>query len=191
MPYNDDVIVGVRLARIAALDPDGGVPATPQWKVVAGVSQVQRQYQWSDAQTIQIRGEDRLIAEVREKPRPVGVQLTLQQALVDLEALPILVGGTYTPGPPESWDAPRLSDPAPPGFVLEVYAAEYGEGSQHTSDEIGFRKLVYQNCYVTGGPDSTHQDRQPASRQLTVMAVENKTDGLPFEREEKVAALPA
>lgn len=190
MPYQNGIIVGVRLARVAPLAADGSFPATPQWKVVPGVQSVQRTYQYSGSQQIDVRGEDRLLAQISDPGKPIAVQLTLQGAVLDLSLLPTVVGGTYTAGPPEKWTAPRVSDPQP-HFALEFYAAEYGEGSQTTSDEKGYVRYFYPNCYLTAGPDSTHQDRQAAVPQMTVYGSENTVSNLPFETTEKTAALPA
>lgn len=190
MSYTDGIVVGVRLARVAPLAADGSMPANPAWKVVPGVTSVQRAYQRSGSQNVEIRGEDRQLAQVSDPGMPIAIQLTLQGAVLDLSLLPTVVGGTYTAGPPASWTAPRVGDSIA-RFALEFYAAEYGEGSQTTSDEKGFVRYFYPNCYLTGGPDSTHQDRQAAQPQMTVYGQENTVSNLAFEKIEKLAALPA
>lgn len=184
-----EVIYGVRLVRVAPLDPDGGVPTTPQWQVIEGVQQVQVQPVYVEGQQVEVRGDDRLIAVVRDDDEYIGADLTIQNVELDLSILPALVGGTYTPGPPRKWEPRPVGQPAP-GFIMEVYAARFGEGSQHSSDEVGYDKYVFPNCKATG-PQFTLQDRNFATPQFTIRARDNKTDNLRFMSIEEVTALPA
>jgi len=184
-----EVIYGVRLVRVAALDPDGGVPAAPTWQVIEGVQQAPIQAIYSEGQSQEVRGADKLIARIEEDDEYIGADITLQNAVLDLSVLPTVVGGTYNAGPPASWE-PRAIGTAAPKFIMEIYAARYAEGSQHSSDVAGYDKYTFPSC-TARGPDHTLQDRNFATPQFVVKARDNSTDNLRFMKIEEVAALPA
>lgn len=193
-----NLLYGLRLVRVAALDADGKVPTTPEWKTITTAQQFNITPQVQQGQSVELRGGDRLLATIQEKDKTTGMDITLQDAAIDLEVLPILVGGTYVPanpGPPavdEHW-IPAGIDEESPGFIMEMYVARYAEGNQHSSDEVGYSKYVFNNCSATG-PQHSHQDRQFASPQFTIKARDNQKETEPEKQRYcvhyYVAALP-
>lgn len=196
-----NLLYGLRFVRVAALDEDGGVPDSPEWKNITTAQQFNVTPQVQAGQSVEQRGGDGLLAIIQEKDRTTGMDITLQDAAFDLSVLPIIVGGTYQEavegdeGPPvveakdESWEPAGIDD-EPPSFIMEMYVSRYAEGTQHTSDEVGYSKYVFPNCSASG-PQMSHQDRQFAAPQFTVKARDNQTDGARYVKVYNVAALPS
>ncbi len=189
------LLYGLRVVRVAALEEDGGVPAAPVWKTIDAAQQFNASPVIIAGQQVEQRGGDALQCVITEPDKVIGVDITLQDAKMDLSTLPVLVGGTYTPaaeGPPAvnaSWE-PDDIDAEAPGFVMEMYQARYDPGTKHQSDAAGYVKYTFPNCRATG-PQDSQQDRQFTSPQYTIKARWNSADDLAYRKIEEVAALPA
>lgn len=194
-----ELLYGLRLVRVAALDADGGIPVAPVWKTITTAQQFNVQPQVQQGQSVELRGGDKILAIIQEKDRVTGMDITLQDASFDLALLPTLVGGTHVAadvGPPavdEHWIPADINEDLP-SFMMEMYVSRYAEGAQHSSDEVGYTKYVFNNCSAVG-PTQSHQDRQFSTPQFTIKARDNQKETeaakkrycIPY----KVAALPA
>lgn len=181
------VLYGLRLARLAPLGADGKLPETPEWKVIDTPQQAQIQPQVITGQQQEIRGGDRLLATIQEDDQYVGVDLTFQDAILSGEVLALIAGGTFENGEytPPAVGAPRT------GFAMELYVAQYEEGSNHESDLIGYAVFEFPNC--KGSLASfTAQGQNFLVPSYTIRARDNKAEGKRFMRfREFVESLPA
>ena len=183
-----EILYGARMARVALLDPDGGMPTAPVWKVIETLQQVNYEMQWSEGQTQEQRGGDRLLATVTDDDVLMGVDLTIQVADLQGEVVAIIDGGTWDQTA-KKYTPPDFGTPRP-AFALEVYAAYFGEGPQMASDLKGFYRFVFPYC--KGRLDLPNlQDRNFANPQFTIRARRNNTDNLPPYYWEIVPSLPA
>ena len=179
------VLYGTRLLRVAPLDPDGGVPDSPNWVSITTPQQANINPVVIQGQQQELRGGDRLIAVIRENDETVGVDIQFTDAVLNGEAMAVIAGGTFVA---DKYTPPALGEPRT-NFVAELYVARYAEGSQHQSDIIGWVKFVFPN--VSGNlPTFNTQDRTFLVPQFTLICRDNNADNLRFMTFEFVADLP-
>ena len=170
-----DVLYGIRLVRVVALDPETGkVPELdPGWVSITTPQQASLAYQIQAGQRVEQRGGDKLIAAVEDDDELLGVDITFTDAAMNGEAWAIIDGGTWDDTGSEY--IPRAVGASHPGFACEIYQARYGKGSQHQSDEAGY--VLFTFPYCKGSVTSiSQQDRQFSAPQFTIKARDTKTD---------------
>src|SRR5690606_2653504 len=184
-----EMLVGIRLVRVAPLESDGSIPTSPQWHEIdtpqqANVSVVTRQ-----GQEIEIRGGDRLLAVITEEDDITGMDVTFQDAAFDLQTLAVIDGGSLTGTAPDQEYEPRPIGTPHPRFCAEIYVARYAEGTSQASDIVGYTKIYFPNC--TGVLSGLNlQNQTAAAPQFTIRARDHIKENLRFVRFSLVPALP-
>lgn len=142
-----------------------------------------------------MRGGDALIATVEDDDVLAGMNANFQNATLDFEAMQLLGGGSLVGTSPNytGYVPPTLaqekSSPRLP-LKVEIYAAEYAEGSQDSSDVAGYVKVTLWNAKGRI-PTFTQQDRNFAVPSYTIKSRENKAQSKPAFTIDKVANLPS
>ncbi len=170
-----DVLYGIRLVRVALLDPETGtVPELdPGWSAITTPQQASLAYQMQAGQRVELRGGDKLLAAVEDDDELLGVDITFTDAAMNGDAWAIIDGGTWDDTGSEY--TPRATGTEHPGFACEIYQARYTEGSQHQSNEAGF--VVFNFPFCKGAASSlSQQDRQFSTPQFTIKARDSKTE---------------
>lgn len=185
-----EMIVGIRLVRVAPLEADGSIPLTPVWHEITTPQQANVSFVTRQGQEIEIRGGDRLLAVITEEDDITGMDVTFQDAAFDLKTLAVIDGGSLTGTDSEQEYEPRPIGTPHPRFMAEIYAARYAEGTSQASDIIGYTKIYLPNC--TGSLTGLNlQDRNAAAPQFTLRARDHVKDGLRFVRFSLVSTLPS
>lgn len=180
------VLYGLRLARLAPLGANGKLPATPEWEVIESPQQAQIQPQVITGQQQEIRGGDKLLATVQEDDQYVGIDLTFQDAVLSGEVMALIAGGTFEDG---EYEPPAIGAPRT-GFAMELYVAQYEEGSNHESDLIGYAVFEFPNCKGTLA-SFTAQGQNFLVPSYTIRARDNKAEEKRFMKfKEFMKSLP-
>lgn len=136
----------------------------------------------------ELRGGDRLVATIEEGDSFVGINSTFQDAILNLDAMRIIGGGTvvgnkYTP--------PTLEEQArKPAFMAEIYIPQFAEGSQEVNDVVGYAKVTLERC-VGKVPSFTAQGQNFLVPSYSIKGRDNAKAGKPSFKIEFVDDLPA
>src|SRR5690606_14826104 len=85
-----EMLVGIRLVRVAPLESDGSIPTTPAWHEITTPQQANISVVTRQGQELEIRGGDRLLAVITEEDTVTGMDVTFQDAAFDLQTLAII-----------------------------------------------------------------------------------------------------
>ncbi|NPV80745.1 MAG: hypothetical protein HPY52_10795 [Firmicutes bacterium] len=186
---------GVRLLVLTELNQDGSDKTGAKVVRVTTPQQVSFDPQIIEGSRQELRGGDGLVATVEDDDVLVGMNATFQDAVLDFEAMAMIGGGTLVGTPPNytgyipNTVAQEKANPRLP-FKAEIYAAEYAEGSQDSSDVVGYVKVTLWNAKGRI-PTFAQQDRNFAVPSYTIKSRENKAQSKPAFTIDKVANLPA
>lgn len=193
---------GVKLMVLTELNQDGTTKADGAVVKITTPQQVSYDPQVIEGSRQEIRGGDRLLATIEDDDTLVGINATLQDAVLDFDAMKLLAGGSLITTGTEpnvtvtGWQPPTIADQATtprPAFKAEIYQAEYAEGSQSDADMVGYVKVTLNYCKGRV-PTFTQQDRTFSVPSYTIRSRENKGDPenvLPAFQIEVVDTLPA
>ena len=135
----------------------------------------------------ELRGGDRLVATIEEGDSFVGINSTFQDAVLSLDAMRIIGGGTVVG---RSYVPPTLEEQAKkPAFRAEIYIGEFAEGSQEVHDVVGFAKITLERC-VGKVPSFTAQGQNFLVPSYSIKGRDNAKAGLPSFKIDFVDELP-
>lgn len=145
--------------------------------------------QFSEGQSTELRGGDKLLAVVEDDAKLTGLDITFTDAELPGAALALLAGGSWD-NVTNTYEAPKVADAVHAPVKAELYVAKYEESAQDVADVAGYRKWIFP--WVKGRvPTWNAQDRNFLVPQYTLRCRENNKAGLPCFRFEDVDSLPA
>lgn len=152
-------VYGVALMVLTELKQDGSTNADGKVIRISTPQQVQYSPNIKEGQETELRGGDKLIATVKEPDLLASITATFQDAVLDIEAMALIGGGTVTgTGDGAVYDAPSSSDTSQTPFMAEIYSAVYKDGSHNAGDIDGYRKVTLNYCKGRI-PSFSQQDR--------------------------------
>lgn len=182
----------VCLLVLTELNQDGSAKTTdPKTLKVTTPQQVSFDPQIVEGQKQELRGGGKRIATVVEPDELTGINATLQNAVLKIEEMAMIGGGTITgTAPSQGYSAPKLGDPTPAPFKAEIYSPIYEEGEHHESDIKGYMKVTLWNCKGRV-PSWVQQDRNFVIPSYTIKGLENTAQSKPSFEIDFVDALTA
>lgn len=182
-------IRGVRGAVIQSLNADGTVTSPITRYGIRTAQQVSVETVNVDGESAVLRGGDRVLTRIKDPNTTVGVNLSLQNARFDAQAIQLIAGGNLILDGTSrvvGWEAPTVAAQATPRhFRLEVFAVNHSA----VGGADGFIQYTFPYCRATVG-NETLQDQAFVIPQLDIECVENPQGGGAY-RKEFVATLPA
>ncbi|MGV8164648.1 MAG: hypothetical protein ACLKAK_07310 [Alkaliphilus sp.] len=138
-----------------------------------------------------LRGGDMILARIKEPNTVVGLELTLQNARFDAEAIKLIAGGTLivvvegADTRVNGWESPTIEQQqTPPYFKGEAYAVNHSASG--AAD--GWVKYTFAFCRATFG-NETLQDQTWAIPEMKIEVQESPLGGGAY-RKEFVDTLP-
>jgi hypothetical protein len=124
---------GVRGLVVTRVNADGTADGAAVAYGIRTAQQVALEIQSVDGEESVLRGGDKVLARVKDPATVVGLNLTVQDARFDAQAIVTLCGGTLievVEGADtriNGWEAPSMeAQQTPPHFKVEVYAVSHG-----------------------------------------------------------------
>jgi hypothetical protein len=184
-------VYGVALMVLTELKESGAANADGTVVRIETPQQVQYSPNIKEGQETELRGGDKLIATVKEPDILASITATFQDAVLDIDAMALIGGGTVT-GSGESavYDAPTMSDTSRTPFMAEIYSAVYKDGSHNAGDIDGYRKVTLNYCKGRI-PSFSQQDRAFMVPSYTITSWENGSTSKGPISISTVASLPS
>lgn len=186
-------IRGVKGAVVTRINSDGTADGTAVPYGIKTTQKIAVEAELQAGEATPLRGGDKLLAYVKDPDTVVGVNLTLNDARFDAQAIQTLAGGTLVEAVEGTdtriigWEAPAIeAQQAPPHFKLEVYATSYDA----RGGVEGYIKYTFYFCRATFGNENL-EDRQWLVPELKITCLENPSTSAGLYKKEFVTALPA